>query len=112
MTQIAMYLAGPMTGIPEYNYPTFHAAANKFRAAGYTVLSPAEDEYESQLTAPLPENAEHKYDHYLRLGIEKLLKADAVHMLQGWQSSVGATLEHDIAQKLRLAITYEEPPAS
>ncbi|BAU96101.1 hypothetical protein N24_1839 [Corynebacterium suranareeae] len=112
MPRINMYLAGPMTGYPEYNYPAFHAVAQRFRAAGFTVLSPAEDEYETQLTAPLPENAEHKYGYYLRLGIEKLLKADVVHMLKGWQNSTGATLEHNIAQKLGLSITYEEPPTT
>ena len=37
-----IYIAGPMTGIPEHNYPAFHAAVAKLRAEGYAVTSPAD----------------------------------------------------------------------
>ena len=29
-----LYLAGPMTGRPEYNYPAFHAVARHLRSMG------------------------------------------------------------------------------
>lgn len=38
-----LYLAGPMTGLPDFNYPAFHAAAAAWRAAGWTVANPAEN---------------------------------------------------------------------
>lgn len=28
------YIAGPMSNCPDYNYPAFHAAAARLRAAG------------------------------------------------------------------------------
>lgn len=37
-----VYIAGPMTGLPEYNFPAFHAAAKAWRDAGWEVLNPAE----------------------------------------------------------------------
>lgn len=41
MTQ-RIYLAGPMTGLPEHNFPAFHAEAARLRGLGYQVENPAE----------------------------------------------------------------------
>lgn len=37
-----VYLSGPMAGLPEHNFPAFHAHAAQLRAAGYDVVNPAE----------------------------------------------------------------------
>lgn len=41
--QKRIYISGPMTGLSEYNYPAFHAAAQALREAGYHVTNPAEN---------------------------------------------------------------------
>jgi len=46
MTQRAakrIYISGPMTGLPEHNFPAFHAAAERLRKAGWEVNNPAEE---------------------------------------------------------------------
>lgn len=37
-----IYIAGPMTGLRELNFPAFNAEAARLRAAGWEVLNPAE----------------------------------------------------------------------
>jgi hypothetical protein len=37
-----IYLSGPMTGLPDLNFPAFHAEAARLRALGYDVINPAE----------------------------------------------------------------------
>ena len=39
---VRVYIAGPMTGIPQYNFPEFDRVATLLRAMGYDVVSPAE----------------------------------------------------------------------
>lgn len=36
------YLAGPMSGIPQFNIPLFDQVSGKLRGMGYTIISPAE----------------------------------------------------------------------
>jgi hypothetical protein len=34
-----IYIPGPMTGLPQHNFPAFHAAADRFAQAGYQVAT-------------------------------------------------------------------------
>jgi len=38
-----IYIAGPMTGLPEFNYPAFNAAAEYLRSLGHHVENPADN---------------------------------------------------------------------
>jgi hypothetical protein len=95
-----VYVAGPMSGIKDHNFPAFHATAAALRAAGYDVVNPAEQEYNNDLTRP--------WDFYMRRDIPLLCTCDAIYMLQGWGASKGATLEYVIATRLGMETMYEE----
>lgn len=105
-----IYIAGPMTGLPEFNYPAFHRAAAALRAAGYEVFNPAEmDQYgwaEVDGEWLMPGGVKPAYADYLRAGIRALIDCDTVCLLEGWPESRGAVLEHDIAMLLGLDFTY------
>lgn len=79
------YLAGPMTGLPDFNYPAFHAEAARLRALGYQVENPAENP---------PQDG---WEDYMKQAIPQLLTCDLMALLPGWHESKGAMLEHHIA---------------
>lgn len=85
-----IYLAGPMTGIQDHNFPVFHAEAKRLRALGYEVVNPAE--LVTDQTKP--------WVDCMRIDIPQLLKCDTVAVLPGWTASKGARLEHRIALEL------------
>lgn len=103
---ITLYIAGPMTGYDDYNRPAFHQAAAQLRAAGYHVISPAET----------PQPAAHaEWADWTRASLKRMLDADAVALLPGWQASRGANLEVHVAAKLGMdyrSVAYwlNEPP--
>lgn len=88
-----LYLAGPMTGLPELNYPAFHAAAAALRALGHVVVNPAEN--------PVPPCGG-TWVGYMRISVKQLADVEAVVMLPDWQSSPGALLEHRLAMDLKM----------
>ena len=91
-----------MTGLPEFNYPAFRHAAERLRADGIEVISPAEL-FQGQLGLP--------YDQYIREGLRQLLLCDTIYILTGWARSKGALLEIHVAEVLGLNIVYESDQA-
>ncbi len=111
-----VYLAGPMRGIPEFNFPAFHAAAAKLRADGFTVFSPAEKDNERHGKDISKGNAsgdeevaakEHGFSLRVALGDDLAwicAEAEAIALLPGWQNSKGAAAELATAKALGLAV--------
>lgn len=94
-----IYIAGPMTGIPKFNYPAFMLAEVELQSRGYEVLNPARiNEVHN------PERNEQDWKWYMRHAIRMVLDADAISLLKGWEDSKGARLERTIANNLDLHI--------
>ena len=78
------YLAGPMTGHVDYNYPAFHQAAAYYRAMGLDIVSPAElhgDDFSKT------------FDEYLAADLAALDTCVTIILLLGWNNSRGAKVE-------------------
>ena len=91
-----IYVAGPMTGLPDLNYPAFNLVAQQLRAAGHIVINPAEN----------PTPACGSWLGFMRMSVAQVSTVDRVVMLPGWESSRGARLEHHIATELKLEVTH------
>jgi hypothetical protein len=96
MTRI--YIAGPMSGYENHNFPAFWDAATLLRSQGFDVVSPAE----------INPNTSMEWGDCMRADIAALVTCDAVQLLPGWENSKGATLEHHIAERLLMKIRTPE----
>lgn len=108
--QKRIYLAGPMSGIPYFNFPAFHRAAAELRAQGYHVFNPAETDNESvklNETGDEVEAAKHGFCRRRALAEDTqwiALHADAIALLPGWEKSSGARAEYALAEALGLGV--------
>jgi len=92
-----VYIAGPMTGIIEYNFPAFHAAAAAWRKEGWEVVSPAEmDEEIDGFDAKADKALSHS--HYMRRDLPEVAGCDAIALLPGWEGSKGANNEITVGE--------------
>ncbi|WAX22827.1 hypothetical protein MAJJADAN_00065 [Pseudomonas phage Amjad_SA] len=83
-----VYISGPMTGLPDFNYPAFNAEAARLRALGYHVENPAEN----------PEQP--CWEDYMKVAIRQMLTCDTIAVLPGWGKSRGAWMEVSIAERV------------
>ena len=107
-----IYLAGPMRGIAEFNFPAFDAGAEYLRANGFEVFSPAERDRETgfETDGLKGDDMELEAEGFsLReaLGADVAYiahEADAIVVLEGWEASSGARAECALACALGLPI--------
>jgi Domain of unknown function (DUF4406) len=107
-----VYLAGPMRGYDEFNFPAFRAAARALRAKGYEVFNPAESDENSGFDTSGLSGTDTELEHAafdLRSAIVTDLTwvgrhAEGVVTLDGWEKSSGANLEVGLARFLSLPV--------
>lgn len=90
-----VYVAGPMTGLPEFNYPAFFAAAERLRGVGIEPINPARPQGREGCSSWLD---------YMRASLLDIAECDGIATLPGWQDSRGAALEVHIARSLDLPV--------
>jgi len=90
-----VYIAGPMTGLPDFNYPAFFQAAERLVDAGHEPINPARSEGRSGCATWL---------HYMRASLRDIADADGIALLPGWQNSDGARIERGLGRDLGLDV--------
>lgn len=86
MTQV--YIAGPMTGHDDFNFPAFYEAEARWRKAGWDVVNPAN-----------PDWLDWSWEDCMEKCLGLLIRCDAIALLDGWQSSRGARIEYAVARE-------------
>lgn len=86
-----IFLSGPMTGYPHYNFARFDELATEFRRLGFEVVNPAEigRKFDMKKVAK-------SQDLYYQMTEEVQSKertCNAIFLMNGWERSVGVRLE-------------------
>jgi hypothetical protein len=92
-----IYIAGPMSGYPEYNFPAFDHAAKLLRKLGHRVTNPAELDRLAGIhehTAQLPVNAKREA---MKRDCAAICDCNLIALLPGWEKSAGVKVELTLA---------------
>lgn len=89
-----LYVAGPMSGYADCNYPLFNRVADKLRGHGWEVVNPAEVHL----------NRQHHYVDLIREDLKQMLTCDGVATLDDWERSKGASNEVRVARFLNMPV--------
>lgn len=106
MTKV--YIAGPMSGIKDFNFPAFFEAEKQLEELGYEVINPAHSDgatvQEALESAGTPEAPNKLWSDYMKRDLPHVMGVDALCLLPGWQDSKGARLEVTVARALGLPL--------
>lgn len=102
MNRKTIYIAGPMAGIPDNNFPAFFAAAEILRSEGWTPINPAafNGVFGRDPTGKL-------LDAVCESERAAIPFLDAIYLLKGWEKSKGARRELEVALKYNLIVLVE-----
>lgn len=94
-----VYIAGPMRGYPDLNWPAFDKAKADLQALGYQVVSPADLDraYNCQC-----DDSDQR--PIVRRDIDALTTCDMVAVLPGFRDSIGTMAELAVARWLGLTV--------
>ena len=96
---VRCYLAGPMTGLPEFNFHAFNTAADILEQSGWVVFNPVTQDANNGVLLAGTDGVQENLEGFdFRRAMEEdlswiLSRADVVFLMPGWEHSTGARLE-------------------
>lgn len=105
-----LYLAGPMTGLPQFNYPAFASWAKALRYHGFEVISPHEEDnatMQAEALASLvgdPTVLSETPEETALRNVRGIAESDGLALIPGWHSSSGAVHEIATATRFKLPV--------
>jgi len=109
-----IYVCGPMSGYVDHNEPEFRATQELLSGPGTTVVVPHDlapmnhDGLCPRSHAGATSTGDHGVACYLRADlVHLLLYCDVVFVLRGWEASVGARLEVQVAAACGIPLEFQ-----
>ena len=106
-SKLKIYVAGPMSGLPNLNWEAFDIKEKQLRADGWDVVNPAAMDRDAGY---VPDQlGEYDYEEAASRDVEALRSCDAIYLMSGFQFSKGACWERALAKHWGLKRYYEIP---
>lgn len=103
------YIAGPMRGIDQFNFPMFDEAAFSLRLMGWQVFSPAEHDRESGFDERLNDLTGFDLKAAFQWDCNRICEVDYIVLLPGWEASTGVKAELAVAEMVGTEVRYYHP---
>ena len=97
-----IYIAGPMRGIPELNFPEFYRVAAIWESRGWEVVNPAQMDKDHGYIPTKQQTvfADLSIEQAMQRDLPAVSSCDAIALMTGWEKSQGASIELRHAIKL------------
>lgn len=99
-----LYIAGPMRGLPAFNFGEFDKARDSLKWMGHEAISPADHDRDvfphhdwDAIDATIPEGF--TIEAALEWDFGAILRADGIALLPGWENSEGSKAEKFVAEQ-------------
>ena len=102
--QVKIYISGPISNDP-YHRESFGKAEEYLKHLGYDIVNPLNIQ-EKEFSGPDKEIK--LWNYFMRKSIRLLMGCDQIYMLENWEESRGARIEHQLATDLSMPRMYEE----
>jgi len=110
-----IYIAGAMTGIKDFNFPSFDDARDWIVQCGGVAINPADIDRAFGFEG-IGMSGDHselgwsksKLGDVIARDIKALSECDAIYLLEGWESSKGANIELAFALMIDLEVFYQK----
>lgn len=111
MSPYTVYLAGPMRGLPKFNFPAFYEAERAItKNLRWRVFNPARaDEdagFDPTTTDPSLKISPDICEEFFDRDVQMIKHSNGIIMLPGWEDSIGACAEFYIAKWLQKDIHF------
>ncbi len=89
-----VYIAGPMRGYPELNFPEFFRVEAIWKNLGWDVVNPAQMDKDHGYDPTVKvSGAAPSFAECMARDLPAVASCDAIALMTGWQKSVGANTE-------------------
>lgn len=93
-----IYISGKITGLLYANsFENFARAEKKWSDAGYEVVNPM----------TIDHNHDKSWVNYMKTDLKAMMDCNEIYMLNNWEDSTGAIIEHKLAVELLFIVSYQ-----